>query len=121
VSFLADRIEQRPGGDMAALGAGEALYRHWLLGLDLEYGRKQADAIRQVLALLAGAEEAHGWVFGAGRKGDPAGGGVLTRYRARIATRALDAIVALGLGDRLSTTAGRTGAGWGCPGRARSK
>jgi len=32
---------------------------------------------RQVLALLAGAEEAHGWVFGAGRKADPAGG-VLT-------------------------------------------
>jgi hypothetical protein len=77
VSFLADRIEQRPGGDVAALGAGEELYRHWLLGLDLEYGRKQADAIRQVLALLAGAEEAHGWVFGAGRKADPAGG-VLT-------------------------------------------
>jgi tetratricopeptide (TPR) repeat protein len=54
------------------------LYRRWLAGLDLEYGRKQADAMRQVLALLAAAEEAHAWVFDAGRKTDPATGGVLT-------------------------------------------
>jgi tetratricopeptide (TPR) repeat protein len=78
VSFLADRLEQLPPGDLAGLGAGEGLYRHWLLGLDLEYGRKQADAMRQVLALLAAAEAAHAWVFDAGRKTDPATGGVLT-------------------------------------------
>jgi tetratricopeptide (TPR) repeat protein len=78
VSFLADRLEQLPSGDLARLGAGEGLYRRWLAGLDLEYGRKQADAMRQVLALLAAAEEAHAWVFDAGRKTDPATGGVLT-------------------------------------------
>jgi tetratricopeptide (TPR) repeat protein len=78
VSFFADGLEQSPPGDLAGLGAGEGLYRRWLAGLGLEYGRKQADAMRQVLALLAAAEEAHGWVFGAGRKTDPATGGVLT-------------------------------------------
>jgi hypothetical protein len=78
VSFLADRLEQSPPGDLAGLGAGEGLYRRWLAGLDLEYGRKQADAMRQVLALLAAAEAAHAWVFDAGRKTDPATGGVLT-------------------------------------------
>ena len=49
VSFLADRLEQSPPGDLAGLGTGEGLYRRWLAGLDLEYGRKQADAMRQVL------------------------------------------------------------------------
>jgi tetratricopeptide (TPR) repeat protein len=78
VSFLADRLEQLPPGSLAGLGAGEGLYRRWLAGLDLEYSRKQADAMRQVLALLAAAEEAHAWVFDAGRKTDPATGGVLT-------------------------------------------
>jgi tetratricopeptide (TPR) repeat protein len=34
--------------------------------------------MRQVLALLAAAEEVHAWVFDAGRKTDPATGGVLT-------------------------------------------
>jgi hypothetical protein len=57
VSFLADRMEQVSPSELARLGAGEELYRRWLAGLDLEYGRKQADAMRQVLALLAGAEE----------------------------------------------------------------
>jgi tetratricopeptide (TPR) repeat protein len=78
VSFLAERLEQAPPRDLAGLGAGEGLYRRWLVGLDLEYGKKQADAMRQVLALLAAAEEAHAWVFDAGRKTDPATGGVLT-------------------------------------------
>ena len=51
----------------------------WLQNLEREYGRKQADAMRQVLALRAGAaEEAHAWSFGAGRKIDPASGGALT-------------------------------------------
>ena len=77
VSFLADRHEngQLPTGD---IGAGAGLYRLWLQNLEREYGRKQADAIRQVLALLAAVEEAHAWVFGAGRKIDPATGGALT-------------------------------------------
>jgi hypothetical protein len=78
VSFLAGRLEQAPPGDLAGLGAGEGLYRRWLAVLDLDYGRKQADAMRQVLALLAAAEAAHAWVFDAGRKTDPATGGVLT-------------------------------------------
>jgi len=78
VLFLGDRLEQLPPGDLAGLGAGEGLYRRWLAGLDLEYGHKQADAMRQVLALLAAAEEAHAWVFDAGRKTDPATGGALT-------------------------------------------
>jgi hypothetical protein len=60
VSFLADRLEQLPAGDLAGLGAGERLYRRWLAGLDLEYGRKQADAMRQVLALLAAAKKGAG-------------------------------------------------------------
>jgi len=37
VSFLADRLEQLPPGDLAGLGAGEGLYRRWLAGLDVEY------------------------------------------------------------------------------------
>ena len=67
-TFLADRLEQVPAKEVHALGSGDALYRQWLAGLDLEYGRKQAEAIRQVLALLSGAEEAHAWVFNEGRK-----------------------------------------------------
>ena len=50
----------------------------WLANLEREYGRKQAESIRQVLALLAAMEEAHAWVFGEGRKLDPATGGALT-------------------------------------------
>ena len=77
VSFLADRCES---GRIATsdFGAGAGLYRLWLQNLDREHGRKQADAIRQVLALLAAAEEAHAFVFGEGRKIVPAMGGALT-------------------------------------------
>jgi tetratricopeptide (TPR) repeat protein len=77
VSFLADRCES---GKIAAsdFGAGVGLYGLWLQNLDREHGPKQADAIRQVLALLAAAEEAHAWVFGGGRKIDPATGGALS-------------------------------------------
>jgi hypothetical protein len=79
VSFLADRHEsgQLPTGEIGT-GTGRGLYRLWLANLEHEYGRKQAEAIRQVLALLAAAEEAHAFVFGAGRKIDPATGGALT-------------------------------------------
>ena len=61
VSFLADRREvgQVSAGNIAALVAGDGLYRLWLANLEREYGRKQAEAIRQVLALLAAMEEAH--------------------------------------------------------------
>lgn len=77
VSFLADRDEnsQLAAGE---IGAGAGLYRLWLQNLEREYGRKQADAIRQVLAILAAAEQAHAWVFGEGKKIDPATGGALT-------------------------------------------
>src|SRR5262249_51373055 len=66
VSFLADRQET---GQVAAgdIGTGAGLYRVWLANLDREHGRKQADAIRQVLALLAAAEDAHAWMFGEDR------------------------------------------------------
>lgn len=80
VSFLADRYE---GGQVTreALARGEigaALYARWLANLDREYGPKQADSIRQALAMLAAAEQAHAWVFGVGRRTDPATGGALT-------------------------------------------
>jgi hypothetical protein len=77
VSFLADRHER---GQIATgeIGTGTGLYGLWLQNLEREYGRKRADAIRQVLALLAAAEEAHDWVFGVGRKIDPVTGGALT-------------------------------------------
>jgi hypothetical protein len=80
VSFLADRREvgQVSAENIAALAMGSGLYRLWLANLEREYGRKQAEAIRQVLALLAAMEEAHAWVFGEGRKIDPATGGALT-------------------------------------------
>jgi tetratricopeptide (TPR) repeat protein len=78
VTFLADRVEQVSAEDIGALGTGAQLYQRWLAGLDFEYGRKRAEAIRQVVALLAGAEEAHAWVFGSGRKIDPATGSALT-------------------------------------------
>src|SRR5262249_46125998 len=54
----------------------EGLYRRWLAGLDLEYGRKQADAMRQGLALFGGGEGGHAWGYGAGRKTGPATRGV---------------------------------------------
>jgi tetratricopeptide (TPR) repeat protein len=80
VSFLADRREtgEVSAQQVAALAKGDGLYRLWLSHLDREYGRKQAEAIRQVLAVLAAAEEAHAFVFGPGRKLDPATGGALT-------------------------------------------
>jgi len=80
VSFLADRREvgQASVKNISALATGSGLYRVWLANLEREYGRKQAEAIRQVLALLAAMEEAHAWVFGDGRKIDPATGGALT-------------------------------------------
>jgi tetratricopeptide (TPR) repeat protein len=80
VSFLADRREvgQVLAENIAALAMGSGLYQLWLANLEREYGRKQAEAIRQVLALLAAMEEAHAWVFGEGRKIDPATGGALT-------------------------------------------
>jgi hypothetical protein len=80
VSFLADRREvgQASTKNISALAAGSGLYRLWLANLEREYGRKQAEAIRQVLALLVAMEEAHAWVFGEGRKVDPATGGALT-------------------------------------------
>ena len=69
-----DRSRQRH----RCAGRGRWPYRLWLANLEREYGRKQAEAIRQVLALLAAMEEAHAWVFSAGRKVDPATGGALT-------------------------------------------
>jgi hypothetical protein len=79
VVFLADRHETRQAAeDIESVVTGEGLYRRWLANLDREYGRKQAEAIRQVLAVLAATEEAHAWVFGAGRKIDPATGSALT-------------------------------------------
>ncbi|MFK4623509.1 tetratricopeptide (TPR) repeat protein [Bradyrhizobium diazoefficiens] len=79
-SFLADRREvgQASVKNISALAPGSGLYQVWLANLEREYGRKQAEAIRQVLALLAAMEEAHAWVFGEGRKLDPATGGALT-------------------------------------------
>jgi hypothetical protein len=80
VSFLADRREvgQVSVRNIAALTVGGGLYQRWLANLEREHGRKQAEAIRQVLALLAAIEEAHAWVFGEGRRVDPATGGALT-------------------------------------------
>jgi tetratricopeptide (TPR) repeat protein len=75
VSFLSDRWEI---GAASEVGTGTEVYRIWLANLERRHGRKQADAIREVLAMLAAAEEAHAWVFGTGRKIDPATGGVLT-------------------------------------------
>jgi tetratricopeptide (TPR) repeat protein len=67
-------------GDAAAAAptAGEALYRRWLAGLHLEYGHKLAERMRAVLALLHVAEQAHAWVFGAGRIEHPVTGAALT-------------------------------------------
>jgi tetratricopeptide (TPR) repeat protein len=67
-------------GDAAATAptAGEALYRRWLAGLHLEYGHKLAERMRAVLALLHAAEQAHAWVFGAGRIEHPVTGAALT-------------------------------------------
>jgi tetratricopeptide (TPR) repeat protein len=67
------------GDDAAAAPtAGEALYRRWLAGLHLEYGHKLAERMRAVLALLHAAEQAHAWVFGAGRIEHPVTGAALT-------------------------------------------
>ena len=86
VSFLADRcealgrtrLEEELGKVSAGDRVGPALYALWLDGLTRDYGRKEADRVRQVLCMLAAAEQAHGWVFGDGLRPDPVGGAALT-------------------------------------------
>ncbi|RMF07749.1 MAG: hypothetical protein D6773_03210, partial [Alphaproteobacteria bacterium] len=89
VSFLADRCKALGLKAVRALLAdapdrrGSALYEHWLAGLEREYGSKEADAIRDLLAVLAAAEEAHGWVFDEGARPDPVDGTPLTLLEER--------------------------------------
>lgn len=79
VSFLTQRlVELGDHINLQELGEGEELYANWLAGLDREYGNKRAEAMREVILFLAAAEEAHAWVYGAGRKIDLVNGEVLT-------------------------------------------
>jgi hypothetical protein len=64
---------EMPAGD----ARGEALFEHFLAGLEDRYGSKRADGIRAILASLAAAELAHAWVFGEGAVDDIATGGKL--------------------------------------------
>ncbi len=80
VAFLTERCgrgkESRES--LRQAGSGNALYVRWLQGLNIEYGRKLAGRMCQIMAILGAAQQAHDWVFGAGRIEDPATGGALT-------------------------------------------
>jgi tetratricopeptide (TPR) repeat protein len=79
VAFIVDRLLRGavPLDRIDALAVGDGLYRDFLDRLDREFHPKLADAIRDVLLVLAAEEEAHDWMLGAGAQTDRATGGIL--------------------------------------------
>ena len=81
-NLLAFLVEQHRGGsateaELAALGQGPAIFDRFIQGLDGRFGEKRGHGLRQVLATLAAAEQAHAWAFDEGRVKDLATGGDL--------------------------------------------
>lgn len=79
VSFIVERLLRGalPLDRLGALAVGDDLYRSFLDGLDREFHPKLADAIRDVLLVLAAEERAHDWILGEGSQIDRATGGIL--------------------------------------------
>jgi hypothetical protein len=79
VGFVVDRLLRGalPFDRIDRIAVGDALYRDFLDGLDLEFHPKLADAIRDLLLVLAAEEEAHDWVLGKGALIDRSTGAIL--------------------------------------------
>ena len=84
VAFIVERLTrgQLDRQTLNSAEGGEGIYRAWLANLNQEHGAKRADALREILALLLAAEQAHSRVFGDLLIKDPVDGTALTSLSA---------------------------------------
>ena len=84
VAFIVERLTrgQLDRQTLNSAEGGEGIYRAWLANLNQEHGAKRADALREILALLLAAEQAHSRVFGDLLVKDPVDGTALTSLSA---------------------------------------
>ena len=84
VAFIVERLNrgQLDRQTLNSAEGGEGIYRAWLANLNQEHGAKRADALREILALLLAAEQAHSRVFGDLLIKDPVDGTALTSLSA---------------------------------------